>query len=282
MTLCTIYALTDPRLPASFENVRYVGKTERGMATRLKWHMLSTSGEHKTCWIKSLKKEGLKPSIWPLSVCSLDTWKSVESQWIKRLRQIANLTNLTDGGDGVSGFRWSEADKKIMSVRATEHAAKNPVSQATRMKISKALTGTKKPPFTEGQLMKMRMSKLGKKRNPQAVIKGSNKIRGIPRPQYVRDKLRDVMLRIGHKPAISPDIIARRSNSNRGQKRSQEIKDRMSIAHHPKKVVCLETGQVFETAKIAASHLGSDRRKLYRALKLGSRHKQFHWRYACG
>ena len=95
----TIYMLVDPRT----REIRYVGKTEQPLRTRLSAHMRDTSKCHRTNWLKSLAAESLAPEIVPLEEVSGEwPWQESERYWIARLRSLgARLTNGTSGGDGV-------------------------------------------------------------------------------------------------------------------------------------------------------------------------------------
>ena len=78
------------------------------------------------------------------------------------------LTNLTDGGEGSSGFKHSqESIAKIVKVK-TEQPSRywlgKPRSQETKDKISKALMGTGRP-HTEEAKKKIALSHTGKKQS---------------------------------------------------------------------------------------------------------------------
>lgn len=97
-----IYGLCDPRT----NECRYIGKSERP-AERLTNHMNEKSNCHRSHWLQSLRRQGLKPEMviferiegegWP--------WQCSERFWIAYGRaQGWPLTNNTEGGDGVSGL----------------------------------------------------------------------------------------------------------------------------------------------------------------------------------
>ena len=93
-----IYGLTDHETG----EVRYIGKSIRPFE-RLQNHMNEKSNCHRSHWLQSLKKRGLKPGLviferiigaWP--------WQHSERYWIAYGRRKGwRLTNNTSGGDGV-------------------------------------------------------------------------------------------------------------------------------------------------------------------------------------
>ena len=131
-----IYILKDPRN----EEVRYVGKTSRGLNKRFGQHMRDKKKNHRCNWIQSLKKEGLKPILELIETVVADgDWAEREKYWIEYYRKLSvNLTNQTDGGEGVVG---------------------RVVSEETREKIRQSNLGIKSSPEARE---KMRQFRLGK------------------------------------------------------------------------------------------------------------------------
>lgn len=112
MSKYLIYALKDPRN----NEIRYIGKSSIGM-DRPKQHNKPSElikKTHKTNWIKSLKNEGLDYIIEVLENCeSEEQVMQQEIYWIKFHKELGtNLTNLTDGGEGNSGWVMPEETKK--------------------------------------------------------------------------------------------------------------------------------------------------------------------------
>lgn len=140
-----IYALIDPRDGST----RYVGKTIRGLATRLRAHLCRTNltpKRHSSRWLKGLSDLGLKPSITLLEVVDLTgNWQERERFWIAYYReQGANLTNLTDGGEGVAGYEFPDERRKAHS-----RLMKGRIFDAEwKAKISAAKKGKKANPKT--------------------------------------------------------------------------------------------------------------------------------------
>jgi group I intron endonuclease len=102
-----IYGLTD-----EYGIIRYVGKTINPNQ-RYSAHISSAKNKktHKECWLYGLLIKGIKPKMIILEECS-ENWHEREKYHIK---MYYNLTNLTDGGDGVTGIKMSDETKKKMS-----------------------------------------------------------------------------------------------------------------------------------------------------------------------
>ena len=117
-----IYALCEyPDTP------RYVGKTIRYMHERHKQHIANACGKRQSQlpvarWIRK-QVAGNKPLIIMLleNVAVGKEWQQRERYWIQKLRADgADLLNLTDGGEGLPGHKFTPEHKaKISSARKT-------------------------------------------------------------------------------------------------------------------------------------------------------------------
>lgn len=115
-----IYFLVDPR---TFD-IRYVGKTVQTLGRRLNSHVYEAStgkyNHHCACWIRSLLAVGLSPNIIHINYCHDTQLCEKEKEWIKSLKFIGvNLTNTTDGGEGVLGWKPSKEQCNAISKRQT-------------------------------------------------------------------------------------------------------------------------------------------------------------------
>lgn len=276
--LYKIYALSDPRLERTFNNIRYVGKTRRPLWFRLSGHKQKLSNDYRSCWIKSLLSKGIEPAIWPLAFCCRDNWQQIERAWIQRLRPIANLTNLTNGGDGIDGYKLTPEQR----IRHGEIRKGKAPSREARLKISLALRGRKKPPFSAEQLLKFRLAKLGKRQTPQHIANAAATRIGTMRSMEVKAKLSTIQKQRWQaglsRQLHSPECRAKAAASNTGKKRSKQACLNISKAIS-KPVKCVETGQIFQSAKIAGESLGKTYggRLIHRAIKNGIAHAGFHW-----
>jgi group I intron endonuclease len=109
-----IYGLLDPNT----KELRYIGKTNN-LKVRYRDHINKLSEtNYKANWIKSLKNNNLKPELIVLEKYEneSDCFKA-EIFLIEYFRSIGvNLTNLTNGGEGVSGIKPSEETKNKISL----------------------------------------------------------------------------------------------------------------------------------------------------------------------
>ena len=90
-----IYALADPR----DHKIRYVGKTNLELGARLDWHIREPTNRRMGEWLGSLWFDGVRPEICVLEVCHTSKWEQEERSWISRLRKVADLLNVEDGGE---------------------------------------------------------------------------------------------------------------------------------------------------------------------------------------
>lgn len=92
-----IYALKDPRT----DKIRYVGKSDHP-TKRLSAHRYrGKQPTHKSCWIRGLAMEGLKPNLEVLDEVPKTQWELWEREYIRLFRALGfKLVNLSDGGGG--------------------------------------------------------------------------------------------------------------------------------------------------------------------------------------
>lgn len=90
-----IYALKCPETG----QIRYVGKSINP-ACRFRAHLCVNKKDHRTNWIKSLAKRGLKPALEIVDEVPESEWQQWEVAYIEFFReQDCKLTNLTPGGE---------------------------------------------------------------------------------------------------------------------------------------------------------------------------------------
>lgn len=110
-----IYGLIDPRTLM----VRYVGLSRSGMKRPLVHghaSVLKKERTHKSYWIRKLRAEGYDYQIVILQQSTPDSVNADERWWIAYGRACGwPLTNHTDGGEGVTGLRFSKESRARLS-----------------------------------------------------------------------------------------------------------------------------------------------------------------------
>jgi len=133
-----LYVLRDPRDGM----IRYVGVTKRTLCDRLVSHIKDRRVNHRTCWLKSLKKEALIPEIELIKSYSTEeeVFKA-EIQAIKLYRGCRmNLVNSCDGGKGRLN-PTNEARRKISEkLKGNPKLATQKGKSPTKESIDKART----------------------------------------------------------------------------------------------------------------------------------------------
>lgn len=86
-----IYGIADPR----DHLIRYVGKTQCSLATRLEGHLKRPVNWRMRQWLRSLQRDGIGPEIVAIEVCRWFEWEVREAHWIRTLRE--NLLNISPG-----------------------------------------------------------------------------------------------------------------------------------------------------------------------------------------
>lgn len=126
-----IYGLIDPNT----KELRYVGRSSAGF-NRPRHHLMPSTLQkekgHRSSWIKSL--QGKRPEI--VAIQTFDSpmcLNEAEVYWISYFRSVGcRLTNHTDGGEGIVGFKHSDLTRQKMSRSRMGH----PTSQDTRDKLA--------------------------------------------------------------------------------------------------------------------------------------------------
>ena len=122
-----VYAHLDP----ISNQVRYIGKGKERRA----WSFSHRKGHHKN-WISKLKKLGLKPLVLIL-VDNLTEEKALQKEK-ELILTYTGLTNLTIGGDGISGFKHSEEFKTwIKEFNTGKKQSQEAIANMVKTKIGK-------------------------------------------------------------------------------------------------------------------------------------------------
>lgn len=203
----------------------------------------------------------------------------LESEYIKLFdsNNPKHGYNRNSGGFGNIGRVYTDEDRKKLS-----EAHKNP-SEETRQKISIAVKGRK---VSDETREKMSNSRLGHSTSSGTKEKISQANTGKVRTDEVKKKISDSLKQFyanGGEPAnkgkpLSQEAKEKLRNKMVGRKRPTEIVEKMKLTG--KKVICLETGEIFPTIKIAASEKGANASAISNII-CGQEHRKtsggYHW-----
>lgn len=222
MRVNLIYILEDPRHPGV---VRYVGQTSQRIRARVGYHLSearrkygSKKSNYRCNWIGSLLKEGIEPKCLIIEKANESNYKEREKFWIKFYKDSgAALTNNTGGGEGGCGRKLSEEAKQ--NLRKVHLGMKH--TQESKNKMSSSQKG-----HTRNR---------GRIHTPEA-----RKNMFVPPPYAVGHKVStETRKKIGAKSkgnrhcagrVYSQEQKDRIRNSNLGQKRSEETRQKNRIA----------------------------------------------------
>lgn len=110
-----IYALLEP----SSKKIRYLGKSVNPKE-RFAHHLVPANPPrtHKECWISGLRSKGSRPILEILDEVPTSQAGFFEQEYIRVFRALGmDLTNLSDGGEGQTGYVHTEETKKKISNR---------------------------------------------------------------------------------------------------------------------------------------------------------------------
>jgi hypothetical protein len=123
-TMMNIYVLIDPRDSA----IRYVGMTQHTLQFRLRLHLREKKSRgHKVWWVQKLVRIGMPPRIDLIQQVPIKFGPDAERYWISYFRATGcDLTNVTDGGEGTHGFKYSDEQKAKISTALKASFAAHP------------------------------------------------------------------------------------------------------------------------------------------------------------
>lgn len=182
-----IYVLIDPR---NYQ-VRYVGQTPR-LDGRYKEHCRKHyKNNYRSHWLNNLHSLKIKPLMIVLEECDESNWEERETYWIKWYREdVCNLTNTTEGGEGVTGHVVSEETRMKISRANKGHIhtkeVRKRMSESHKGKIVSEITRQKLSDYNKGNT-----HFLGKKHTEESRKKISETKRGHICSQDTRNKIGD-------------------------------------------------------------------------------------------
>lgn len=139
----------------------------------------------------------------------------LEQERIRYWRQSVDLANISDGGEGRSGFKHSEETKRLIGEKGRGRKA----SERTRALLSQSRIGNKHT--------------LGRKLTEEHKRKIGEASRGENNPNYGRvfdEEVRERMRQAHLGKSLPRDQVEKIAAKNRGKKRSEETRRRLSEA----------------------------------------------------
>ena len=123
-----IYSLKDPR----DYQIKYIGKA-LDIDKRYKQHIKNYTNKKslKSSWVLSLLQYGLQPILEIVEICNESKWQEREKYWIKYYKELGfDLKNMTNGGDGNTGLKMSDASKeKIRCANLGKKSSKEKIAK---------------------------------------------------------------------------------------------------------------------------------------------------------
>lgn len=215
---------------------KYIGITSMPVEKRWRNGNGYQNNKHFTSAINKYGWDNIKHEIWRDHLTE-DEAKRLEIQYISMFKTNNRKYgyNVTEGGEGVLGYRFSEESKKKLSEKHKGHK----FSEEHNRKISEALKGV---PKSEEHKLKQRMSMTGRKPSDDTKKKYSEMRKGEKNPRYGKH--------------CSDETKAKISAANKGKVISEYSRQRTrEVLGKP--VYCIELDQVFPTQKDFADFIGA-------------------------
>lgn len=181
-----VYSILDPRKPGvykyndlefSYEPI-YIGKGKNNrLYQHTKLYNLNKYDSYKDRKLKKIINEGFKPIIVKLKENLIEQDAlNLEKEYISKIKRYPDgpLTNLTDGGDGVSGLKHTPESKEKMS-KTWFNETTAPWNKGMQMpkeycdKLSKSHLGHKLSEETIEKLSHIRKGKLKSEEHKQKI-----------------------------------------------------------------------------------------------------------------
>lgn len=186
ITKVKIYTLEHPITG----EIRYIGKTIQNINKRLNGHLYRKPSSHVSCWIKSLRKVGLTPTIKLLDEVDYNDWALFEKYWICQFKSWGfKLCNHSIGGEsGREGVRLTDTQKEYLSKISSSRKHSDKSKRIISEKVSKAWKEKRemnifkyqrpklikeKYIFTEKHKQNLRIKLLGRKLSLETTVKMS-------------------------------------------------------------------------------------------------------------
>jgi group I intron endonuclease len=189
----------------------YIGKTVQSLKRRKQSHLAHAKRGCTYYFHRAIRKHGAENFHWKVihKSCPGFNLGALETFYIKKYREISNLYNLTDGGEGVPGKKCSPE---------------------TRAKISKANKGQvpwiKGKKMTEEHKRKLSLSKRNPSEETRTKMRAASKGRNLGRKAPPEERLRRSISATGRK--LTEEDRRKISESKIGKPISEAHKRKLS------------------------------------------------------
>ena len=238
-----IYGLVDP----FSGQIRYIGLSTTGLK-RPRTHLFPCNWKYgrsyKERWVRGLFKRGAAPIIKIIQqwkVISFEELCNAETYWIGYFRGLGcRLTNITDGGEGTIGYKFSTKSRLKMSLAKkgkspSESARKNMAlaqkgrkhSEETKSKIAASHKGLGHSDETKAKLSEINK---GKKLSGDTKSKISSSLRGRKLSSEACANISKGRKGIGIGRKASKETKDKMSKARKGKKHSEATKAKMAVA----------------------------------------------------
>jgi hypothetical protein len=172
----------------------------------------------------------------------------VEIERIDQLKKLGfKLSNLTSGGEGISGLVHTK-EAKIKISKAHLGKPKGPMKESTKQKLSINKTGVSTGPMPEETKRKIQIANIGSRHSEESYARMAMKKRG--------KKLSEE-----HKKTLSI-LFSGKNNPNYGKKHSDSTKEKVRQARlNAKKIACPHCNKIGDPPNMARWHFNNCKHK---------------------
>jgi hypothetical protein len=257
MNIFYVYALLDPIRKLPF----YIGKGKNKRAyMHLNEKLEKTDNKRKWHRIHKIRIAGFEPVICKIIENVNETYAlEIEKSIIRIFGRIGFeengiLTNLTEGGDGISGHRHSKISKIKMS-NSKKGKKRQPTSNETKNKISESNKGKKHNiTYTEEDRSNIaarardNWTNMSLKTKEKVLENITYRVKSVEEKEKISKSKRGKPMKAEHYKnmlaSITPERNAKISNANKGKPRTPE---------HTAAIIASRIGKPRSSAQIAAS-----------------------------
>ena len=191
----TIYQITN-----TINGKIYIGKTTKTIERRFQGHLSKAKCHNNTHLHNAIRKYGKEAFTITALESGFDSEEALNEAEIRYIAELNPQYNMTEGGEGISGFTYTQSEetrKKISEAKkgkkrppfteewkkkiseACRSRIQGPHTEETRRKISETKKGKKLPPFTEEHKTKISEAMKGKPKSEEHKRKLSEALKGI-------------------------------------------------------------------------------------------------------